>query len=158
MANVMRYRGGDTRPQVFKTNPANPINEGDLLYKDSDGTVKPASAMGSTGTQATFAPLFAGVALWRSGLQPGEWTPTRTMDVGYVLVATSGDFEFDCPKQQWTPGQLVGVAVGASGPKNQQVDTTAASASAIGFAAPGVVSLKNPASSIVVRITSAIMG
>ena len=161
MPNVMRYRGGDCQPQPFKTNPNYPIQEGDLLFMDpTDGTARPATALKNQGDKATnqdyFQQYFAGVALGRSGLQPGEWTPTRTTDIGYVLVATGGDFEFDCPTQQFKPGDLVGVFADAKGCQSQQVDTAASASLAIGTAVPGVQSLQNPASRIVVRIKSTI--
>ena len=160
--NMMRYRGGDCRPQVFKTHTSYPIQEGDLLFMDpTDGTVRPASALENQGDKATnqdyFQQYFAGVALWRSGLQAGEFTFNRTTDVGYVLVATAGDFEFDCPTQQFKPGDLVGVFADANGCQNQQVDAAASASSAIGTAVPGVQSLQNPASRIVVRIKKAVV-
>ena len=145
--NVMRYRGGDCQPQVFKTHASYPVQEGDLLFMDpTDGTVKPASVLKNQS--------FAGVALWRSGLQPNEFTFNRTVDAGYVLVATAGDFEFDCPTQQFKPGDLVDVVTG----QNQQVDAAASSTESIGVAVPGVQSLQNPASRIVVRIKSTASG
>ena len=159
--NVMRYRGGDCQPQVFKTHASCPIQEGDLLFADpTDGTVRPASALKNQGSkaqnQAAFQQAFAGVALGRSGLQPGEFTFNRTTDIGYVLVATSGDFEYPCSPQQFKPGDFVGIFADANGCLNQQVDAATSASLAIGVAVPGVQSLQNAMARIVVRIKSTI--
>ena len=87
MANVMRWRYGDTNPVMLAVDSATVIEIGDLVYFDTDD-VKPASqtsyGVSLAATQETFHDSFAGVAMQASAA--GETTPIR--------VATSGVFEF----------------------------------------------------------------
>lgn len=152
MASKLRYRSGDTKLRLVPTeaNNAYPIEEGDLLYKHpTTGCARPAAAMPAQGSAAlgqdAFQQLFLGVALSKVGLQTGETafklpdSGTKiTGDLGYVQVATAGEFEFDCDATQWKPGDLVGVFADSTGkPSSQKVATAASASLAIGYAAPG---------------------
>lgn len=159
----MRYRGGDTKPLVFKTDPLHPIEEGDLVFQHpANGCVWPATDMANQATAAlnqdAFQQYFAGVALQKVGLQPGEKTFKLTDDPGYVVVATAGDFEFDCDATQWTQGELVGVWADGTGCQSQKVATAASASLAIGLANLNVPALSNSMTRVTVAIDSTITG
>src|SRR5512144_1432259 len=110
MASIMRYRGGVVRYYALlpyhntSGAAADAIEVGDLVYV-SGGNAYPASKQSDAGTAAqnrsTFAAAFAGVALQKVGLQTGETSFKLTTDPGYLMVAVSGDFEFDCASTSW---------------------------------------------------------
>lgn len=120
MADVMRWRYGDTSPVVIPVDSATVIEIGDLVYLDTDDA-KPASSQADQGTevanQELFHDNFAGVAMQRS----------RGGDAKSIRVATRGVFEFDCPSGTFEVGDLVGVDEATSGTQleNQQVDSVA---------------------------------
>jgi hypothetical protein len=164
----MRYRGGDCKPVLCKTHPSYPIEEGDLLFRHpADNTARPASAMANQGTvalnQDAFAEYFLGVALQKNGLQPGETSFRVTTDLGYVMVATAGRFEFDCDSQEWQAGDSVAVAATVNGCSAQEVAPPDSGSSlqlerAIGAAVPGVAGISGASTTrIVVEICSRIM-
>lgn len=109
MASVMRYRSGVVSYIALPTAAGYPIEVGDLVGY-SGGKAYPASYFS---TIAAFHSAFAGVAVQKIGLQPGETSFKLTTDPGWILVAVSGDFEFDCATGiSWVPGSLVcGVAL-----------------------------------------------
>ena len=130
MANHMRFRKADAkRLRYFAVNSATVIEIGDLLYQEVDD-IRPASdatyGASLAITQANFAKQFKGVAM--SASQSGETEP--------VLVATEGDFEFDCASATFEIGDMVGADDNAGGTAltDQQVIGMGEEAlSAIGF-------------------------
>ncbi len=127
MSDKMRWRYGDTNPVVAAVDSDTVIEIGDLLWQDTDDA-KPASDITDQGTetanQTALADAFLGVAMQRS----------RSGDIAPVRVAATGVFEFDCPSGTFELGDLVGADENAAGDAllNQQVDSVAAAAYAIG--------------------------
>ena len=127
MSDKMRWRYGDTNPVVAAVDSDTVIEIGDLLWQDTDDA-KPASDITDQGTetanQTALADAFLGVAMQRS----------RSGDTAPVRVAATGVFEFDCPSGTFELGDLVGADENAAGDAllNQQVDSVAAAAYAIG--------------------------
>ncbi|MCS7237905.1 MAG: hypothetical protein NZ899_06500 [Thermoguttaceae bacterium] len=127
MANVMRWRYGETASVVAAVDRDTIIYLGDLLWLDGN-RAKPASALSPGGnaaaTRANFAAKFLGVAMQQS--PAGDDRPIR--------VATSGVFEMDTPASTFELGGWVGVAIdSATGrPKNQQVEKVTEATQAIG--------------------------
>ena len=103
MADVMRWRYGETNPVVLPVDSRTVIEIGDLVYLDTDDA-KPASAQADQTTealnQALFHTKFAGVAMQRS----------RAGDVEPIRVATTGVFEFVSALTTFEVGKLVGPA------------------------------------------------
>ena len=101
MANVMRWRYGDTNPVVLPVAALTVIDIGDLIYQSS-GAALPASELSDVGTEAgnqeAFHDVFVGVAMQAS--PSGVSNPIR--------VATSGVFEFDCVSTTAEVGDLFG--------------------------------------------------
>jgi hypothetical protein len=130
MANVMRYRYGDTNPVMAAVDSGTVIEIGDLLYLDTDDA-KPASALADTeteaGNQEAFHDKFLGVAEQQS----------RSGDTNPIRVATAGVFEFICPAETRQLGQLIGVDEASSGTalEDQTVDNVATANLAIGYVA-----------------------
>lgn len=91
MANMFRFIRGEPRCITLPKLAADAIEIGDLLWWDStNGAVRNAETVGGADyatKAANFAAAFVGVAL--SAHDAGS--------TGNVLVATDGDFEFDCP-------------------------------------------------------------
>ena len=148
MADVMRWRYGDTSPVVIPVDSATVIEIGDLVYLDTDDA-KPASSQADQGTeianQELFHDNFAGVAMQRS----------RSGDTNPIRVASRGVFEFDCPSSTFEVGDLVGVDEATSGTQleNQQVDAVATANLAVGRVAKRV----NPAgTSVLVDVVSTV--
>jgi len=108
--------------------------------------------------QQAFHQYFAGVALNKDGLQPGETSFRLVTFAGQIRVATSGQFEYDCvAPTQWSVGQQVGVGATTAGAISQQVmPAVTPQAGAIGTAVPGVTGLTSPVSRIVVDIAAVI--
>lgn len=108
MADVMRWRYGETNPIVAAVDSGTVIEIGDLLYLDTDDA-KPASDQADQGTEASnqesFADKFLGVAMQRS----------RSGDTDPIRVATTGVFEFACPSGTHEVGHLIAVDEAASG-------------------------------------------
>jgi hypothetical protein len=149
MADVMRWRYGETNPIVLPVDAATVIEIGDLVYLDTDDA-KSASAQADQATeaanQALFHTKFAGVAMQRS----------RSGDVEPIRVATTGVFELPCAAATFEVGGLIGSCENAGGDalENQKVKSTAAVKYAIGRCAKRV----NPADvKVLVDIVSTVM-
>jgi hypothetical protein len=101
MANIMRWRYGDTNPVMAEVAADTVIEIGDLVGQVS-GAAVPASAMDDLGTEAgnqeAFHDVFLGVAMQCS--PDGSTEPIR--------VATSGVFELDCLSVTVELGDLLG--------------------------------------------------
>jgi hypothetical protein len=101
MANVMRWRYGDTNPVVLPVAALTVIDIGDLIYQ-SGGAALPATELSDAGTEAgnqeAFHDVFVGVAMQAS--PSGVTNPIR--------VATSGVFEFECVSTTAEIGDLFG--------------------------------------------------
>jgi hypothetical protein len=101
MANIMRWRYGDTNPVMAAVGADTVIEIGDLVCQLS-GEAVPASAMEDLGSEAgnqeAFHDTFIGVAMQSS--PAGNADPIR--------VATSGVFEFDCLSATIELGDLLG--------------------------------------------------
>lgn len=149
MADVMRWRYGETNPIVIPVDAATVIEIGDAVYLDTDDA-KPAGAQADAGTeagnQAAFHNKFAGVAMQRS----------RAGDVEPIRVATTGVFEFACSSATFEVGALVGACENGAGDKleNQKVKGVAGAQLALGRCAKRV----NPADvKVLVDIVSTVM-
>lgn len=164
MSSTMRYRGGVVQYQAFPTAndgaAAHAIEVGDLVYV-TGGVAYPASHLADGGSaaqnRAAFAALFAGVAVQKVGLQSGEKSFRLTTDPGWVLVAITGDFEFDCAATSWAPGDLVGVYNDATYNSDQQVAKVTAADETIGVAKVPYNALGTSQTVIVVSIRSKVM-
>jgi hypothetical protein len=133
MADVMRWRYGETNPIVIPVDSATVIEIGDLVYLDGDDA-KPASAQphqeSLEGNQTAFHNKFAGVAMQRS----------RAGDVEPIRVATTGVFEFACASTTFEVGALAGPTGNATsdGLEDQKVVAAATADLAIGRCAKRV--------------------
>jgi hypothetical protein len=149
MANLMRWRYGDTNPVLLAVDAATVIEIGDLVYLDGDDA-KPAAAMSDQGTASANQQLlhdnFAGVAMQRS--QAGQ--------AGAVRVATTGVFEFDCDEATFEVGDLLGPAENASGDalENQKLTPVGGAANALGRCA---VRAPGGATSVTIDVVSSVM-
>ena len=149
MAEIMRWRYGETNPVIGYVQNAVGIEIGDLVYRDGDN-VKPANLQTNQTTktlnQSTFATNFLGVAMQSS--QIGEASSIR--------IATTGTFEFDCNANTFILGNMVGIdeLPGRTGLEKQKVDIVTATAGAIGR-----VAKREPTQtkSVLVNIKSTIM-
>jgi len=150
MANVMRWRYGDTNPVMLAVDAGTVIEIGDLVFFDTDDA-KPASdtvyGVSLAATQETFHDGFAGVAMQAS--PAGETAPIR--------VATSGVFEFPQASATVQVGTRIGVDDNALADAllNQQVIAVAAGnpERAIGRCAR----LASSATTVLVSIQSTLM-
>jgi len=101
MADVMRWRYGETAPVMLPVQSATVIEIGDLVYQSTDHAL-PAGAQADQGTKAgnqqLFHNNFVGVAMQQS--RAGDTTPIR--------VATTGVFAFDCTSATFEVGALIG--------------------------------------------------
>jgi len=127
MANMMRWRYGETHPVLLPVDSATVIEIGDLVYLDTDDA-KPAGSQADAGTEAAnqeaFHDKFAGVAMQRS----------RSGDTAPIRVATRGVFEFDCPSATLEVGALLGASENGAGNAllNQQIESVATPNLALG--------------------------
>lgn len=149
MADVMRWRYGETNPIVIPVDSATVIEIGDLVYLDTDDA-KPASSQADQGTeagnQALFHNKFAGVAMQRS----------RSGDVEPIRVATTGVFELPCSSATFEVGALVGATENGAGNalESQKVKGVAGAHLALGRCAKRV----HPADAkVLVDIVSTVM-
>jgi len=101
MANIMRWRYGDTNPVTLPVLVGIVIEIGDLIYLNN-GSAKPASSQADQGTlvanQEMFHDNFVGVAMQAS----------RASDTEPIRIATSGVFEFLCSSATFELGDLIG--------------------------------------------------
>jgi hypothetical protein len=126
MANVMRWRYGETSPVMMPVDAGTVIEIGDLLYLATDD-VRPIGDMASAGTlaatQEAFHDNFVGVAM--------QCSPEGATDP--IRVATTGVFEFDCASATFDVGDLVGGQDGGTGElEDQMVDEVATPNLAVG--------------------------
>jgi hypothetical protein len=162
MSDKFRYRRGDTKPVLMVPDTALPIHVGDLVFMDpSTKKARPASGMINQGSetlnQQTFHDLFAGVALQRGGaLESGEVSFNLNPLPNQIVVATAGEFEFDCAATTFQPGDLIGACNngGGSALLAQQVKKVTAVANSIGVAVPEANAIGQSRTSVVVRIVS----
>ena len=157
MSDKMRWRR-DAGPVVADVDSATVIEMGDLVWQDVDDA-KPASMLDvgprpyatkkeyPSLQQESFARLFLGVAMQRS----------RSEDTASVRVATTGVFEFDCPRGTFELGDLMGIDenAGMTALATQQVAKVTASKYAIGRVAKREAT---PVTSVLVDIRSSVMG
>lgn len=149
MSDKSRWQYGDMNPVVAAVDSATVIEIGDLVYLDIDDA-KPASSQADqsseTANQELFADNFLGVATMRS--RSGNTAPIR--------VATTGVFEFDCPRGTFELGGLVGVVEASSGTalEDQQVASVTAGIYAVARVAKRVATA---ATSVLVDIRSTVM-
>jgi len=126
MANMFRLIRGEPKSLTLPKYASDSIEIGDLLFWDAtNGAVRPASAVSGAdyaAKVATFAGAFAGVAM----------SSHAANTTGDVLVATEGDFEYDCPTgTAYAP--LDGVQIGnGSAVANQTVVKTATATNMVG--------------------------
>ncbi len=101
MANIMRWRYGDTNPVMTPVAADTVIEIGDLVAQVS-GAAVPASSFEDLGTEAgnqeAFHDTFLGVAM--------QCSPEGSTDP--IRIATSGVFEFDCLSAALEIGDLLG--------------------------------------------------
>ena len=133
MADVMRWRYGETNPIVVPVDAATVIEIGDLVYLDGDDAkvaAQQADQESLAANQALFHFKFAGVAMQRS----------RTGDVEPIRVATTGVFEFASAAGSFELGQLIGPAENGAGDgiENQKVAAVETADLAIGRCAKRV--------------------
>ncbi len=145
MANTFRLIRGEPRTIALPKYSADAIEIGDLLYWDATtNAVRNAVTVSGADYATKFAAAFVGVAL--SAHDAGS--------TGNVLVATDGDFQFDCPsgaKYDVTDGVAIGNGTAVA---NQTVVKTATAGEIIGR----VLALKASAGTTVqVRIKSKLM-
>jgi len=150
MANVMRWRYGDTNPVMVAVDAATVIEIGDLVVMETDD-VRPASSVtygaSLAEAQENAHDKFIGVAMQASPAgQAGE-----------VRVATTGVFAFDQAAATVQVGARMGVDDNAAGDTllNQQVIAVAEAnpERAVGRCAR----LANSATSVLVAINSTVM-
>jgi len=148
MADVMRWRYGETSPVVMPVDAGTVIEIGDLVYLATDDA-RPAAAQADQASEAAnqelFHDNFAGVAMQRS--PAGDATPIR--------VATTGVFEFDCLSATFEVGALLGVDEDAGGTflTNQTVAAVATPNLAVGRCAKRL----NPAGTrVLVEVVSTV--
>ena len=149
MANLLRWRYGETNPVMCPVDSSTVIEIGDLVYLDTDDA-KPASAQADAGTEAgnqeAFHDNFLGVAMQQS----------RDGDTADIRVATSGVFEFVCPSGTFELGDLLGVDEAASGTalEDQKVASVAGENLAVGRCAKRVATAST---SVLVDIVSTVL-
>jgi hypothetical protein len=101
MANIMRWRYGDTNPVMATVGAGTVIEIGDMVAQVS-GAAVPASALEDLGSEAgnqeAFHDAFLGVAM--------QCSPDGSTDP--IRVATSGVFELDCLSVTVELGDLLG--------------------------------------------------
>lgn len=126
MADMMRWRYGETNPVVALPAAEILVEIGDLVWQDVD-TAKPASLLPPQGSESAnqelFADRFLGVAMQRSPV--GQDRPIR--------VATTGVFEFECSPADFELGDWVGPEGDPAGTlRNQRVQKVSEPRYAIG--------------------------
>ena len=162
MSDKFRYRRGDTKPVLMVPDPASAIHVGDLVYQDGETKkARTASSLPKQGSeklnQQTLHDLFAGVALQRGGAGADAGASPFDCLLGQIVVATAGEFEFDCPPTAFEPGDLVGGCNDLTGAlKAQCVKRVAGETLSIGLAVPDADAIGQSRDSVVVRITSTI--
>lgn len=146
MASRCRLVRGNTRKMLYPASASHPYEKGDLLfYIPGTGYLQTASELpvqdSDEHVQLYFAEYFVGVADTKNGLQSGEWTAKQNQNFqAQGLVCTDGEFEYDCPAQNFAPGALVGIyTTGGYVTDSQKVDAlkgNATPSAAIAIAMP----------------------
>ena len=122
MANIMRWRYGETNPVTLPVDSATEIEIGDLVYLDTDDA-KPASTIDDIGgggpatpaaAQELFHNSFVGVAMQQS----------RAGDTAPIRIATSGVFEFATQSATYELGTRVATDADTALMDQQVVATT----------------------------------
>lgn len=149
MANVMRWRYGDTNPVMAAVAADTVIEIGDLVGQVS-GAAVPASLYADLGTEAgnqeAFHDGFLGVAMQCS--PAGSAEPIR--------VATSGVFEFDCLSAVLELGDHLGSDENSAG--NALLTQTVAKVATANLAVGRCAKRVNPASTrALVEIVSTVL-
>jgi len=126
MANIMRWRYGETNPVVLPVDADTVIEIGDLILLNVDDAL-PASSIDDIGgggpanlaaAQEAFHDQFVGVAMQQS----------RAGDTAPIRVATGGVFEFDCAAATYELGQRIGPNLDGAALAAQQVVAVSSSA------------------------------
>lgn len=146
MADVMRWRYGDTNPIVHNVDSAQVIEIGDLMYQATDDA-RPASQISSgslINMQEAFVDAFLGVSMQRSAA--GDTNPIR--------IATTGTFEFITASATFVEG----ASVGPAGTSGDALDDQTVIAVATTFATIGKVkkAYASATTSVLVQINSTI--
>jgi hypothetical protein len=172
MSSVLRYRRGDCKPVTVLRDTTYAIEKGDLIFLDKQASTfkaRPASSMVDQGSlvknQEAFRDFFLGVAMEKIGAQTSETfplgSPVGSLPTATLLVATAGEFEFDCASTTWNLGDLVGPCETSAGTalEDQKVAQVAIGSEkyAIGKAVPEADALGNAKTTVVVRIKSTII-
>jgi hypothetical protein len=165
MSDKQRYRNGNVNAISMIPDTAAAIHVGDLVFRDPTSyKARPASGMANQGSEGNnqyeFHNLFAGVALKRGGaLESGEVSFNLNPLPSQILVATTGDFEFDCAATAWQPGDLVGPAnnTGGTALEGQTVKKVTTQARSIGVAVPSPTSIGQSKTTVIVRIMNTII-
>lgn len=153
MADVMRWRYGETQPVISKPVAASTVIQiGDLVAQDATGAVYPASAeawsVDLPTTQGLFQDKLLGVAMQRS----------RNGDTDPIRVATAGVFEFDCASATFELGVLVGPAKQSGNALENQKVTSVAGAGNEGASVGRVARRVSPADTrVYVEIVSTVL-
>jgi len=148
MANMMRWRYGDTNPVVLPVDSGQTVEIGDLVYLEVDDA-RPISNLPDQGTlianQEAMHDKFLGVAMQAS--EVGSATSIR--------IATSGVFELQCMAETFEIGDLVGGHEDGTGTQllSQTIEGVATENLAIGRCAKRVPTAANK---VLVDIASAI--
>lgn len=148
MANIMRWRYGDTNPVMAAVGADTVIEIGDLVAQVS-GAAVPASALEDLGTEAgnqeTFHDAFLGVAM--------QCSPDGSTDP--IRVATSGVFELDCLSATVELGDLLGADEDGAG--TALLSQTVAKVATVNLAVGRCVKRVNPAGTrVLVEIVSTV--
>lgn len=165
-ASTFRHVRGDTKPVCVQPADNEKIEVGDLVYLDpTTHKAKRASSMVDQGSlalnQDAFQQYFLGVCLQKTGLETNETSFNLTTTKTAIMVATAGDFRFDCASTTWYLGSLVAAVENGDGNalEDQKVALVAAGSEskAIGVAVPNSPELGVAKTSVVVRIKSTIL-
>lgn len=117
MANINRYKYGDTKPVVARCNEGTGIEIGDLCYLEGvqGGTkdLRPASAIPDQGSASANRVYFACRFLGHASQQHrANQDPADDRD---LRVNTAGVHKYACASQVWEIGDRVGVSENAAG-------------------------------------------
>lgn len=156
------YVGGIQNLMEVAVDPVNyPFEKGTPLWQDSStGICKPASAMNAQGTQEKdqlgFASRFVGIAERAVGLPTGLQSFRIDQNKVYqTIVATSGQYEVECPAQAFTANQPVGIySASGAGCSDSKVDALKGSATLsamIALARPSKSELEDTRNSVTTR-------
>ena len=156
MANVMRWRYGDTNPVTMPVATADPVEIGDLVYLLS-GEAKPAFRIDDIGgagpadlaaAQEELHDGFIGVAM--------QYSPVGSTDA--IRIATSGVFELVSASATFELGDRVGADdnAGADVLENQQVIAVAATSPELSI---GRVAKRVPAAAtrVLIEVSSTVL-